>query len=610
MLKQLNKNCICFFFVSCLTRRSIMAEQAREKYSNDFEHWPRRSDPLRATIVPQISKTDKAEPNNNSLSRCRSLELLGDKKFTTKKLEQSAKGNLHRSYDLLNNTEQHEAIIHHSMLTDFDTSKSSSIQQSTNTSESERKFEHDHLRASSKYTLDFREKMRDTLKESTLSDDELEDFTNKTKELIQIKRATRRRLKEKTLSELRDRQKMIGAFPKLSINLGHTDATSSVDNIEFSSIEKLNRSPYKYPNDFDDISMEMKNITKLLGSSIEPLESAPSTSSSFYRSNNKLPTKIRMQDEIVDGSSQQSDDDLSISNQLPNTSNAGKPLGMLGNGGFFQNTCFENQSSSSCNTLKSVEMTKPNNGEFDDEDTDYEVKSQIDYETDASQTKRRTIDLSKSNSEQEISKSTNRKLNGKVMDGIGAADAKKSISFMQKYMLSSNTLQKPSSSGASTIKSPPAMNYTLSTNYTIGQVSTPSSITTDSSASVGNLEPLKPLLHVPSFIQNTHHLPQITSNGGESYAYRQFNVPFTKNVNNNDKFKPNLEQKIAPIDRNLNLSTPNVAAAYQLAVEQSLSASTAAPKMPLGGQFVHKATIHSTSNSNHYENSEHITQSN
>lgn len=592
--------------VSISLYRSILAEQGRDKYSYNLENWPRRSDPLRATVVPQISKGDKDEPNNNSLSRCRSLELLGDKKFSVKSFEAGGKTNLHRSFDLLNHTEQHEAIIHHSMMTDFDTSKSSSMQQSTNTSESERKFEYEnnHLRASSKYSLDFREKRNASTKERTLTDDgSLENFTTKTKEIIQVKRATRRRLKEKTLSELHDRQQMLSAFPKLSI--GRPD-TNTADDIELSSIG--NRSPYKYPNDFDNISIEMRNITKLLGSSIEPLESAPSTSSSFYQSNNKMPPIEIEHDDFSEKS-----DDESAPKQFTGTSmmsNPGKALNLLSHGGFFQNTCFENQSSSSCNTLKSVELPKADgarsNDEYHDDDdetdqeTDHEVKSQPDSGSNTSQHKYRSSDLSKSNSEQEVnasriyehlSLSTKAQTNGNLFE-TDMTETRKRSSLMPKYILPSTANLRPSSS-TPTIKSPLAMNYTLST---IGQTPKPSAIATDISTSVFNLEPLKPLLRVPlsykqtdqqrrSFLQNTHHLPQINSNGIETFSHR-FNA-LINSVNNNSKLSPNHEQTTIQDDQNSSTgSTPNTTA-----------------------KIVHKATIHSPANHNHYENSEDITQS-
>lgn len=341
-----------------------MAEH-REKHGLDY--WPKRSDPLRATVVPQLSKSNKDEMNNNTLSRCRSLEFLEDRKRYDKKIDQNGKGNMHRSFDLLNNTEQHEAIIHHAMLNDTATSKSSSMQQSTNTSESGRKLSSKH------YSLDFRENCG----ESTLSDVEsLEDFSNKTKEIIQMKRASRQKFKERTMNELRERQKTDDSFLKFPPNFSSTLTSNSIDDL------RDYHSSAHYPNDFDDISVEMKNITKLLSASlIEPLESTPSTSSSFYQSTDKLAKRFTLYDKDNDGDDDANSSVKSDISRRPSNSYTTMPNALSSNG-FFQNTCFENRSSSSCDTLKSVELPKTNgkstaNGNAHDDD---EEESDTDLE--------------------------------------------------------------------------------------------------------------------------------------------------------------------------------------------------------------------------------------
>lgn len=358
-----------------------MAEHC-DKHGLDY--WPKRNDPLRATVVPQLSKSNKDEMNNNTLSRCRSLEFLDDRNQPDRKLDEGSKGNLHRSFDLLNHIERHEAIIHHNNMTDADTSKSSSMQHSTNTSESGRN-------TSKKYSLDFREVYGDT--HSTLSDAEsLEDFSNKTKEIIQMKRASRQKFKERTMNELRERQKMDNSFLKYPPNFSSTLTSNSIDDL------RSYHSSHHYPNDFDDISVEMKNITKLLSASIiEPLESVPSTSSSFYQSTDKLLAKRFTlydkdhdhdnDDDEDDGSSIKSELELDATNSYSSKSTEKsirqeKPFAA---NGFFQNTCFfENRSSSSCDTLKSVEMSKTNgksntNGNENAEDED-EEESDTDME--------------------------------------------------------------------------------------------------------------------------------------------------------------------------------------------------------------------------------------
>lgn len=341
-----------------------MAEQSQGK------RWPRRNDPLRATVVPQISKDLMGEElNNNFLSRCRSLEFLEDRRSTENKLNCFTTNTVYRSHDLLNDsTEEHRAIIHHDMMTN--SQSSSSALHSLNTSETSSRqinTKLDFLQNNQFHALDFREKYDNR---STLTDAEsLEDFTSKTKELIQIKRAARQKLKEKTLQELRERQ----ATEKYSVNspsnFHHMEPSSKLDDY---SLGKLNRTPYRYPNDFDNISAEMKNITELLGASImEPLESAPSTSSSFYKCSNKFPMLLDIrsngndQDEF--SSKSEIEDPVSVSFESHLNGNSG--LNPINSNGFFQNTCFENQSSSSCNTLKSIDLPKTENEEDFNGDT-------------------------------------------------------------------------------------------------------------------------------------------------------------------------------------------------------------------------------------------------
>lgn len=326
--------------------------------------WPRRNDPLRATAVPQMSKDlMREELNNNTLSRCRSLEFLEESRSTQNKFNRPMTNALYRSHNLLNdNLEQHRAIIHQDMMKN--SQSSSSAIHSPNSSETSCRRIHTELdfqKNNQFHALDFREKYANR---STLTDAEsLEDFKSKTKEVIQIKRAARQKLKEKTLQELRERQAAEKYSSNSPANFHNMEPSSSLDD---SSLGKLNRSPYRYPNDFDNISAEMKNITELLGASImEPLELVPSTSSSFYKCTNKFPKLLdnRSNDNDQDYFSSKSDIDDAISESFENHLNGNNGLNLINSNGFFQNTCFENRSSSSCNTLKSIELPKTENGE-------------------------------------------------------------------------------------------------------------------------------------------------------------------------------------------------------------------------------------------------------
>lgn len=315
-----------------------------EKHS--LNYWPKRNDPLRATVVPQLMKCKDKMNNNSTLSRCRSLEFLDDR---NRKLEQGGKRNSHRSIDLLKSIVQHEAVIHN--MTNAELSKSSSLKHSTNTSDSGQN-------SSKQCSL---KKCGEA--HSTLSDaGSLENFSNKTKEIIQMKRASRQKFKERTMKVLREKKKNENSILKYPPNFCSTLTSNSLDNLsDF-------HSPQHYPNDFDDISVEMKNITKLLSASlIEPLESAASTSSSLYQSTNKLLAK-RFTLYNNDHNDEDGDDDSSIKSELEleatnsneskstyNNTTQAKPF--TANGYFFQNTCFENKSSSSCDTLKSIDLS-------------------------------------------------------------------------------------------------------------------------------------------------------------------------------------------------------------------------------------------------------------
>lgn len=369
-----SKFIVCFLFfvfhvMSFHYHRSIMADH-RDKHGYDY--WPKRSDPLRATVVPQLSKTNKDELNNNTLSRCRSLEYLDERKSMDGKQyadHMRNRGNLHRSFDLLANTEKHEAIVHHHQhhgQSDAMSSKYNSIHQpSTNTSES------GHRSLSSKhkkYALDFREKYGNaTTTHSTRSDVEsLEDFSNQSMEIIQMKRAARQRFKERTMYELHKRQKAAdNSFLKYPPNFNSTQTAASIDDL------RDYHSSNHYPTDFDNISVEMKNITKLLSASmLEPLESAPSTSSSFYHSTDKLARRFTLYDKDNVADDIDGDDISEFERDATNSCISVKDSVIAASGttlttnGFFQNKSFsQNQSSSSCDTLKSIELPKTNGNE-------------------------------------------------------------------------------------------------------------------------------------------------------------------------------------------------------------------------------------------------------
>lgn len=381
-----------------------MAERGFDGRRAHLEQWLKRGDQLRATVTPHSSKNQKEETNNNTLTRCRSLELLDDYKFA-KRLDQSVSGALRRSYEF-HDINHHDIIIHHGMNDDIETIRSSSVQRSTIPSGSDRRrYSSNERRNSSekeKISLD-REKQssndqyecdigrrRDNskYKSSLLVAERLEELLSKTNEIIQMERISRRKYKENSLTELSTNKLKVSSPSQRTIQ---TSATAYDDSL----IKKFQRLDYNYTNDHDDIADEMKNITTLLGSPIGSNNSKSATSSSHHSIDHKSFAKKLFHEH--DRSTEQSDDSYNkklmqkpSTNDIANTrshlnseptnglynvedheigqqstycpadeidgstlANTSLALHQV-NDGFFQNTCFEDVSSSSSNTLKSV----------------------------------------------------------------------------------------------------------------------------------------------------------------------------------------------------------------------------------------------------------------
>lgn len=92
----------------------MLADRVRcEGQRLHLEQWLKRGDRTRATVAPHTSKSQKDQTNTNTLTRCRSLELLDDHNFESKM--ESSTSVLARSYDnMLSHNSTHEVMIHRS----------------------------------------------------------------------------------------------------------------------------------------------------------------------------------------------------------------------------------------------------------------------------------------------------------------------------------------------------------------------------------------------------------------------------------------------------------------------------------------------------------------
>lgn len=254
-----------------------------------LEQWLKRGNQLRATVAAHTSK-ERKEQYHNSLTRCRSLELL-DENQLTKRLNQSASGvGIGRSFDMLDST-QHAVMVHHGHDDDVNTQRSSSLQQSSNPSGSDMHQRHncrkkwsgedrkstdfgnlslserDKHSSAEQYDSDFnRRKTKLYDKNAALSVAErLEELLSKTNEIIQMERLTRQKIKETNpITEMRNHSsKLNEGRLKVSTSSQKEKIRNGMD-YENGLIKKFERLDYSYPTEqknetFTDSSQ--KNIT-------------------------------------------------------------------------------------------------------------------------------------------------------------------------------------------------------------------------------------------------------------------------------------------------------------------------------------------------------------
>lgn len=204
------------------------------------------------------------------------------------------KDDLYRSADSLNNEQEyrHEANSR-DLSYDQVTSKSGRKHSDTNTSDTNKMLmkqiaKQQHLQQSSPHDLRINYNPRSSETNNVV------DITDQGSDNIEMKRSSRKKNGDSSQAMIRSRRS--------EIENSHWNAQSkpSDSNRDQCSLQELHRLPYRYPNDFDDISVEMENITKLLGSTIDLNrydDSTPSTCSSACHSlAQKPPTRHNSND--------------------------------------------------------------------------------------------------------------------------------------------------------------------------------------------------------------------------------------------------------------------------------------------------------------------------
>lgn len=350
----------------------MLSERSCDNHRTHLEQWLKRGDQLRATVANHVTqKSSYMTPKAGStLTRSRSLEILDGSKFA-QRLDLNVNAALGRSCDLLDGN-HHEVLVHHGMNDDIDTGRSHSAHRSAILSGSDcRRYSSSHERdkhSTSGGQYESEEIIRrrhDKSKQSVA--DRLEELLSKTNEIIQMERIVRRKYKDKSINtDYRDHVSKHSTSDKYKVSPSsrreqHDSGLSMYDDGLMKICQGLD---HNFSN--DDIADEMKNISVQLGSSLSSCRSKSATSSS-HRSPIEPKTRhakklgkhkdFRMNGEEYAASSC-GGDDFDETHQLSGTlANIDESHdGTNFNCGFFQNTCFEDVSSLSSNTMKSIKM--------------------------------------------------------------------------------------------------------------------------------------------------------------------------------------------------------------------------------------------------------------
>lgn len=378
-----------------------------------LEQWLNRNDRTRATVSAHTTKSRKDQTNTNTLTRCRSLELLEDdhNRVPNMRTDSSSMG-LTRSYDILNT---HEVMIHRET-NDYDSSTHgeasskphSQRRHSINILDNESLDHQPYVSQHSKRCSIFDENAnRQTCSEKDKSSrgdgsdpdktklrmsvaGRLEELLSKTNEIIEMERLTRAKTKEerrrsrvapadkaKVSGSVRsssgyEEDVLIGKLKNTSLQYGPTHAGHANSSFIAQEMEKITTSLLGYRDDdckkgdeslaiSPEIAKEYENQKERASAIEQERDHSSAMSGSSYRSVYvpSFSAKTMITNDATAPSMNENQDKRS-----PNASNhydeedddeeEGAQIEMPNSFcGFYQNTCFEDVPSSSNNTIKS-----------------------------------------------------------------------------------------------------------------------------------------------------------------------------------------------------------------------------------------------------------------
>lgn len=277
--------------------KNMLADRIRcDEQRLNVEQWLKRGDRVRATVSAHTQKSRKDETNTNTLTRCRSLELL-DNNNLMENIEFLTSG-LRRSYDdILDIDTQHQAIVHHdaesgtrstrgTVRTDSDRINSMQFNKEWHNQDLDK----EKSSISDKVRISSSERDRNSLEDRSDSDlskrikkmelrsgisvaERLEELLSKTNEIIEMERTSRKKSKDAlgVLNVPKSKRRTRGS-EHLRVSASSNKSSSDGD-----VINQL-RNQSKIYSELDDtafIAKEMEKITNSLlghGKNVENME--------------------------------------------------------------------------------------------------------------------------------------------------------------------------------------------------------------------------------------------------------------------------------------------------------------------------------------------------
>lgn len=277
--------------------KNMLADRIRcDEQRLNVEQWLKRGDRIRATVSAHTQKSRKDETNNNTLTRCRSLELL-DNNNLVENIEIVTSG-LRRSYDDILDMDTHEAIVHH------DAESGTRSTHGTVRTDSERRnsllefnkewhnedLDKDKSSMSERLRMSSSDRDRNSLEDRSDSDlskrikqmelrsgisvaERLEELLSKTNEIIEMERSARKKSKDAfgLISSNKSKRRVRGG-EQLKVSASSNKSSSDGD------VMNQMRNHSKHYSEMDDtafIAKEMEKITNSLlghGKQIENVE--------------------------------------------------------------------------------------------------------------------------------------------------------------------------------------------------------------------------------------------------------------------------------------------------------------------------------------------------